>query len=96
MQLLRHVEKHEDFFLPNLDSFSLDPNEMFLGKKEASTFSDVEAAFPATEVQRDILKEDVRWAQAVLFSGKPSSFDLEKIFNAWNSLASRCKLLVFF
>ncbi|KAJ3541872.1 hypothetical protein NM208_g4404 [Fusarium decemcellulare] len=89
MQLLRHVEKHEDFFLPNLDSFILDPNEMFLGKKEASTFSDVEAAFPATEVQRDILKEDVQWAQAVLFSGKPSSFDLEKIFNAWNSLASR-------
>ncbi|KAJ4311806.1 hypothetical protein N0V84_010260 [Fusarium piperis] len=89
MQLLRHVEKHEDFFLPSTESGNWDFNDAFLSKEKVSTFSDVEAVFPATEVQKDILKEDVQWAQAVLFTGKPSSFDLEKIFNAWNSLASR-------
>ncbi|KAH7182098.1 hypothetical protein DER46DRAFT_670449, partial [Fusarium sp. MPI-SDFR-AT-0072] len=50
-------------------------------------FSDVETVLPATEVQKDILKEDVQWAEAVLFSGKTSALSSEKIIDAWRSLA---------
>ncbi|GKT45446.1 nonribosomal peptide synthase sidE [Colletotrichum spaethianum] len=89
MQLIRHVEKHEDFFLPSPDNIAWDlPGKLYGKEKNALAFSEVETVFPATEVQRDILNEDVQWAEVELFSGKPSSFGLENIFNAWTSLAS--------
>ncbi|KZL85391.1 bacitracin synthase 3 [Colletotrichum incanum] len=88
MQLIRHVEKHEDFFLPSPENIAWDLQGKLYGKDNVSAFSEVETVFTATEVQRDILNEDVQWAEVELFSGKPSSFGLENIFNAWTSLAS--------
>ncbi|OHF00460.1 hypothetical protein CORC01_04210 [Colletotrichum orchidophilum] len=88
MQLIRHIEKHEDFFLPSPDDLAFGIHDKLYSKESALAFSEVEARFPATEIQRDILGEDVQWAEVELFSGKPSSFGLENIFNAWNSLAS--------
>ncbi|CCF46144.1 hypothetical protein CH063_14987, partial [Colletotrichum higginsianum] len=88
MQLIRHVEKHEDFFLPSPDDVAWDLFEKYHEKESASVFSEIEAVYPATEIQRDILHEDVQWAEVELFSGKPASFGLESVFNAWSSLAS--------
>ncbi|KAK1988893.1 hypothetical protein LZ30DRAFT_818068 [Colletotrichum cereale] len=88
MQIIHHVEKHEDFFLPSPDDIAWDLQGKFDQKEKDSAFSEIETVFPATEVQRDILNEDVQWAEIELFSGKPSSFGLENIFNAWSSLAS--------
>ncbi|KAF4344409.1 non-ribosomal peptide synthetase [Fusarium beomiforme] len=87
MKLYHHVEKHEDFFLPFQNGLSLKPVETFGDHDQGLGFSDVEAVLPATEIQKDILKEDVQWAEAVLFSGKPSVFGPEKVFDAWRSLA---------
>ncbi|KAF9775207.1 hypothetical protein IL306_006717, partial [Fusarium sp. DS 682] len=87
MKLYHHVEKHEDFFLPYQDGLSLKSTETFGGQDQGLGFSDVEAVLPATEIQKEILKEDVQWAEAVLYSGKPSVFGPEKVFDAWRSLA---------
>ncbi|KAF5268290.1 hypothetical protein FOXYS1_835, partial [Fusarium oxysporum] len=87
MKLYHHTEKHEDFFLPYQHSLSLKPVEALVKHEKDMGFSDVETVFPATEVQKDILKEDVKWAEAVLFSGKTSALSSEKIFDAWRSLA---------
>ncbi|RGP81351.1 non-ribosomal peptide synthetase [Fusarium longipes] len=87
MQLLRRVEKHEDFFRPHPDGPNLDSYEAMLQKHKGHAFPDVEAVFPATEVQKDILKEDVQWAEAVIFSGKPSLFGREKASDVWKTLA---------
>ncbi|GKT61480.1 nonribosomal peptide synthase [Colletotrichum tofieldiae] len=88
MQLIRHIEKHEDFFLPSPDNIAWDLQGKPFGKDNVSAFSEVETIFSATDIQKDILNEDVQWAEVELFSGKPSSFGLENIFNAWTSLAS--------
>ncbi|KAF5543764.1 non-ribosomal peptide synthetase [Fusarium phyllophilum] len=87
MKLYHHVEKHEDFFLPYQDGLTLKPVEALVKHEKDMGFSDVETVLPATEVQKDILKEDVQWAEAVLFSGKTSALSSEKIFDAWRSLA---------
>ncbi|KAG5801714.1 hypothetical protein H9Q71_013699 [Fusarium xylarioides] len=87
MKLYHHVEKHEDFFLPYQDGLALKPVEALVKHETDMGFSDVETVLPATEVQKDILKEDVQWAEAVLFSGKTSALSSEKIFDAWRSLA---------
>ncbi|EXK83823.1 hypothetical protein FOQG_11982 [Fusarium oxysporum f. sp. raphani 54005] len=87
MKLYHHTEKHEDFFLPYQHGLSLKPVEALVKHEKDMGFSDVETVFPATEVQKDILKEDVQWAEAVLFSGKTSALSSEKIFDAWRSLA---------
>ncbi|KAF5647813.1 non-ribosomal peptide synthetase [Fusarium tjaetaba] len=87
MKLYHHVEKHEDFFLPYQDGLVLKPVEALVKHEKDMSFSDVETVLPATEVQKDILKEDVQWAEAVLFSGKTSALSSEKIFDAWRSLA---------
>ncbi|KAK1723476.1 uncharacterized protein BDZ83DRAFT_793537 [Colletotrichum acutatum] len=88
MQLIRHIEKHEDFFLPSPDDIALGIHDKLYGKESSLAFSEVEVSFPATEIQQGILSEDVQWAEVELFAGKPSSFGLENIFNAWTSLAS--------
>ncbi|UQC76767.1 uncharacterized protein CLUP02_18282 [Colletotrichum lupini] len=88
MQLIRHIEKHEDFFLPSADDLAFGIHDKLYGKESSLAFSEVEVRFPATEIQQGILAEDVQWAEVELFAGKPSSFGLENIFNAWNSLAS--------
>ncbi|KAJ3943183.1 uncharacterized protein N0V96_007418 [Colletotrichum fioriniae] len=88
MQLIRHIEKHEDFFLPSPHDLALGIHDKLYGKDSPLAFSEVEVSFPATEIQQGILSEDVQWAEVELFAGKPSSFGLENIFNAWNSLAS--------
>ncbi|KAK1623103.1 hypothetical protein BDP81DRAFT_454803 [Colletotrichum phormii] len=88
MQLIRHIEKHEDFFLPSPDELAFGIHDKLFSKESALAFSEVEVSFPATEIQQEILDEDVQWAEVELFAGKPSSFGLENIFNAWNSLAS--------
>ncbi|KAF5720060.1 non-ribosomal peptide synthetase [Fusarium mundagurra] len=87
MKLYHHVEKHEDFFLPYQDGLTLKPVEALVKHEKDMGFSDVETVLPGTEVQKDILKEDVQWAEAVLFSGKTSALSSEKIFDAWRSLA---------
>jgi hypothetical protein len=91
MQLLRQVEKHEDFFLPHPDGPNLDFYEALLQKQKGSDFPEVEAILPATEVQKDILKEDVQWAEAVIYSGKPPLLSPEKAFDAWRALAYHCE-----
>lgn len=88
MQLVRHTENHEDFFLPNSLDLYDDLQVHSAGKENISTFSEIETVFPATEIQKDILNEDVQWAEIVLFSGNASSYGLETVFNAWTSLAS--------
>ncbi|KAF6815312.1 bacitracin synthase 3 [Colletotrichum sojae] len=88
MQLVRHIENHEDFFLPNSLDLYKDLQAHSAGKESISSFSEIEAVFPATEIQRDILNEDVQWAEVELFSGNAMSFGLETVFNAWTSLAS--------
>jgi hypothetical protein len=87
MKLYHHVEKHEDFFLPYQDGLSLKPVEALVKHEKDLGISDVETVLPATEVQKDILKEDLQWAEAVLFSGKPSALSSEKVFDTWRSLA---------
>ncbi|KAF4497413.1 non-ribosomal peptide synthetase [Fusarium agapanthi] len=87
MKLYHHVEKHEDFFLPYQDGLTLKPAEALVKHEKDMGFSDVETVLPATEVQKDILKEDVQWTEAVLFSGKTSALSSDKIFDAWRSLA---------
>ncbi|KAF5539387.1 non-ribosomal peptide synthetase [Fusarium mexicanum] len=87
MKLYHHVEKHEDFFLPYQDGLTLKPVEALVKHEKDMGFSDVETVFPATEVQKDILKEDVQWAEAVLFSGKISALSSDKILDVWRSLA---------
>ncbi|KAF5592231.1 non-ribosomal peptide synthetase [Fusarium pseudoanthophilum] len=87
MKLYHHVEKHEDFFLPYQDGLTIKPVEALVKHEKDMGFSDVETVLPATEVQKDILKEDVQWAEAVLFSAKTSALSSEKIFDAWRSLA---------
>lgn len=91
MQLIRHIEKHEDFFLPSADDLAFGIHDKLYGKENSLAFSEVEVRFHATEIQQGILTEDVQWAEVELFAGKPSSFGLENIFNAWNSLASHRK-----
>ncbi|KAF6826568.1 nonribosomal peptide synthase (Bacitracin synthase 3) [Colletotrichum plurivorum] len=88
MQLVRHIENHEDFFLPNSLEIYNDLQVHSPGNENISTFSEIEAVYPATGIQRDILNEDVQWAEVELFSGNASSYGLETIFNAWTSLAS--------
>ncbi|KAF5254009.1 hypothetical protein FANTH_1191 [Fusarium anthophilum] len=87
MKLYHHVEKHEDFFLPYQDGLTLKPVEALVKHEKDIGFSDVETVLPATEVQKDILKEDVQWAEAVLFSGKTSALSSDKILDVWRSLA---------
>lgn len=87
MKLFHHIEKHEEFFLPSKDGLKSKPIETFVDDDQDLSFSDVEAVSPTTEVQRDVLKEDVQWTEALLFSGKASVFDQEKVSDAWRSLA---------
>ncbi|CVL02586.1 non-ribosomal peptide synthetase [Fusarium mangiferae] len=87
MKLYHHVEKHEDFFLPYQDGLSLKPVEALVKHEKDMGFSDVETILPATEVQKDILKEDVQWAEAVLFTGKTSALSSKKVLDVWRSLA---------
>ncbi|KAF5704517.1 non-ribosomal peptide synthetase [Fusarium globosum] len=87
MKLYRHVEKHEDFFLPYQDGLTLKPVEALVKHEKDMGFSDVETILPATEVQKDILNEDVQWAEAVLFTGKTSALSSETVLDVWRSLA---------
>lgn len=95
MKLYHHVEKHGDFFLPYQDGLSLKPIEALVKHEKDMAFSDVETVLPATEVQKDILKEDVQWAEAVLFTGKTSALSSEKVLDVWRSLAYHCKYYIF-
>lgn len=95
MKLYHHVEKHEDFFLPYQHGLSLKPVEALVKHEKDMGFSDVETVLPATEVQQDILKEDIQWAEAVLFTGKTSALSSEKVLDVWRSLAYHCKYYIF-
>ena len=93
MQLLRHVERYDEFFLPYPDGSDLDLQSTLFQKEKEAGFSEIGAILPTTEVQADILMEDVQWAEAVLFSAPPLTFSVEKAFIAWKGLSDHCKYI---